>query len=146
MLIIWDLRTDRKTSLIRHTSLITSLIFITDELFPSLFSFSSVQNKQTSIRGESLLVSVDSGISPTLCLWNWQEATLLRHSYLPLKPNPRSLPIANSLITAKKVAKSSYLNILGNSVDSQEINSLTNETRGNGRFISNGNIASKIFQ
>ena len=39
MLIIWDLRSDRKTSLIRHTSPITSLSFLSDTLLPVSLSF-----------------------------------------------------------------------------------------------------------
>ena len=45
-----------------------------------------------------MILSIDSGINPTLCLWNWQTASLLKHTYLPLKPTPRYQPIANSLL------------------------------------------------
>lgn len=96
MLIVWDLRSDRKTSLIRHTSPITSLAFLSDTLLPLSLSF---YDSSASIKGDSLILSIDSGINPTLCLWNWQNASLLKHTYLPLKASPRYLPIANSLLS-----------------------------------------------
>ena len=94
-----------------------------------------------NIRGDSLLISIDSGLSPTLCLWNWEDASLLKHSYLPLKPTPRSLPIKNSLVCAKRVINQAYFNILGSSVDSDGVNPMDIDQRINSRFINSANLA-----
>ena len=93
MLIVWDLRSDRKTSLIRHTSPLTKIAFLSETLLPGNLAFFDPDAKP-----DALIISVDSGLSPTFCLWNWQTAHLLKHSYLPLKPSPRHLPIANTLL------------------------------------------------
>jgi WD40 repeat protein len=46
------------------------------------------------------LFSIDSGLAPSFCLWNWANSSVLQHISLP--QNNRTYPIRNSFITFAK--------------------------------------------
>ncbi len=75
IVVLWDLKTDAKTNLVAHEADIVSLRF-----------------SQTG----RWLYSVDGGLSPSLCLWDWAEGALVQHVYLPEKH--RKEPVRNCFL------------------------------------------------